>query len=365
MTKTISHRRRAPRKKSITSTATRRVLPVAATFSLAALVGTGIASAHTESDAGAGEIGTSAAAAEQGASAASGIGVPAAGTGAPAPIEPLATGCENSDLPPHTGFQVAPACVATGFGEVAAAEDNPQLLIVEAPEEVTVGQEFTIKVSTRNLVRDRFLAAADGGYYLESSTLNEDGIVRGHFHTSCRVLGDTGQAPEPERQAIFVPTEDGGGGKEPDTVTVKIPGLATAGQAQCATWSGDGSHRIPMMQFANQIPAFDAVRITVKKADGAGAPADAGRPAEAGAGADETPGSVDTRRPDAGSREDAGQRGEARDGGDARQGQDARDGGDARQGQGARDGGDARQGADRDRDADAAEGANERTDSGR
>jgi hypothetical protein len=32
---------------------------------------------------------------------------------------------------------------------------------------------------------------------------------------------------------------------------------------QCAAWAGDGSHRVPMDAFPDQVPAFDAVRITV------------------------------------------------------------------------------------------------------
>jgi hypothetical protein len=35
------------------------------------------------------------------------------------------------------------------------------------------------------------------------------------------------------------------------------------GTAQCAVWAGDGSHRIPMMERANQTPAFDTTRIQV------------------------------------------------------------------------------------------------------
>jgi hypothetical protein len=46
-------------------------------------------------------------------------------------------------------------------------------------------------------------------------------------------------------------------------VSIQVPGLPQAGTAQCASWAGDGSHRIPMMQRANQTPAFDAVRIQV------------------------------------------------------------------------------------------------------
>jgi hypothetical protein len=129
-----------------------------------------------------------------------------------------------------------------------------------------VNTAFSISVSTRNLIRDRFLAAGKGGYYVESSVL-QDGIVRGHFHTACRMLSSTRVAPDPAPvPAFFVATEDSKGGREPDTVTVNVPGLPTAGLAQCASWAGDGSHRIPMMERANQTPAFDAVRIVVRNA---------------------------------------------------------------------------------------------------
>ncbi|HEY4421071.1 MAG TPA: hypothetical protein VGN22_16220, partial [Pseudonocardia sp.] len=110
-----------------------------------------------------------------------------------------------------------------------------------------------------------FLGAAAGGYYLESSFLNEDGLQRGHFHTACRMLETTDTAPDaapaPE---FFLATQDNGGGAEPDTVKITVTGMPTAGTAQCAVWAGDGSHRIPMMQRADQTPAFDAVRITVE-----------------------------------------------------------------------------------------------------
>jgi hypothetical protein len=67
--------------------------------------------------------------------------------------------------------------------------------------------------------------------------------------------------------AFFVATEDRKGGAEPDEVTIQVPGMPDEGTAQCASWAGDGSHRIPMMQRANQTPAFDAVRIRVRKAE--------------------------------------------------------------------------------------------------
>ncbi|MFD1528242.1 hypothetical protein [Pseudonocardia aurantiaca] len=180
-------------------------------------------------------------------------------------LDVLGRDCSNSKLPPHNGFQEAPRCVETEFGEVASEDKSPSLLITKSPDTVKAGETFTLSVSTRNLVRDRFLGAAAGGYYLESSFLNKDGIQRGHFHTACRMLDslDTAPdaAPDPE---FFVATQDNGGGAAPDTVTVTVTGMPRAGTAQCAVWAGDGSHRVPMMQRANQTPAFDVVRVTVK-----------------------------------------------------------------------------------------------------
>lgn len=178
----------------------------------------------------------------------------------------LTNSCVTSSLPPHDGFQRGDRCVSTQFGEVGSAADNPSLLIVSAPRSVAVGAPFVLRVSTRNLVRDRFLAAGKGGYYVESSVL-ADGLVRGHFHTACRMLATTDVAPVPDPvPAFFVATEDGKGGRAPDVVTVAVPGLPQAGLAQCASWAGDGSHRVPMMERANQTPAFDAVRIVVRPA---------------------------------------------------------------------------------------------------
>jgi len=179
-------------------------------------------------------------------------------------LDVLARDCSKSNLKPHDGFQKAPACVSTAFGEVAAAGNDPTLLITDSPRFVRPNTAFTLKVSTRNLIRDRFLGAAVGGYYLESSVL-KNGIQRGHFHTACRMLSSLRSAPAPDPvPAFFVATQDNGGGATPDTVTVNVDkGLPTRGIAQCAVWAGDGSHRIPMMERANQTPAFDAVRILV------------------------------------------------------------------------------------------------------
>lgn len=186
------------------------------------------------------------------------------GTGG-TPLQILGDDCSTSRLEAHGGFQDGNRCVDTEFGEVAAAENNPTLMIVNAPRTVRPNQQFTITVSTRNLVRDRFLGAAAGGYYLESSFLTEQGLTRGHFHTACRMLNSRTNAPDPAPvPAFFVATEDGRGGTRPDTVTVTIPGLPQRGIAQCASWAGDGSHRVPMMQRANQIPAFDVVRVEVR-----------------------------------------------------------------------------------------------------
>jgi hypothetical protein len=190
---------------------------------------------------------------------------PVAAPAAPPALDILGNSCKSSGLEAHTGFQDAPRCVSTEFGEVGTADKNPSLLITSAPRSVQVNQFFDLQVSTRNLVRDRFLKAAQGGYYKESSFLTADGLVRGHFHTACRMLATTSEAPDPApAPAFFVATEDGKGGAQPDTLTIRVLGMPQAGTAQCAVWAGDGSHRIPMMQRANQIPAFDAVRIRVQ-----------------------------------------------------------------------------------------------------
>lgn len=178
--------------------------------------------------------------------------------------EILGADCTNSQLNLHDGFQNAPACSQTMFGEVPAQEKGASLLITEHPDQVGVNEAFSFTVSTRNLKRDRFLGAAAGGYYLESSFLNEDAIVRGHFHSACQLLQGTDEAPTPDRAQFFVATEDGGGTTTPDSVTINVPGLAAAGTYKCASWAGDGSHRVPMMQFANQIPAIDAFQLVVE-----------------------------------------------------------------------------------------------------
>jgi hypothetical protein len=176
----------------------------------------------------------------------------------------LGTDCENSDLEAHTGFQDGNRCVGVSHGEVPTIENGPSLLITRAPQFVRANQPFTLRVSTRNLVRDRFLAAATGGYYAEASFLTADGLVRGHLHTSCRMLASTREAPDPAvLPAFFVATEDGGGSKDPDSLTISVPGLPQRGIAQCAVWAGDGGHRTPMMQRAQQQPAFDSVRVRV------------------------------------------------------------------------------------------------------
>lgn len=193
-------------------------------------------------------------------------------------LVPLAKDCTQSTLAPHTGFQVAPACVSTSMGEVAEAGKDPTLLIVEAPDKVKPGESFALGISTRNLVRDRFLAAGQGGYYLESALLNSAGLTRGHFHVACRKLVDQGKSAPTNPQDVpefFKAVEDGGGGANPDTVRITVPGKNAVGlntfnkkdQVQCAAWAGDGSHRTPMMQRANMTPAFDSVRIKVKGED--------------------------------------------------------------------------------------------------
>ncbi len=192
----------------------------------------------------------------------------------PAPITDI---CKDSVLQPHTGFQIAPACVATEFGEVSAASKNPALLIVDAPDSIKSGDTFDIKFSSKNLIRDRFLAAATGGYYAEGAVLDPvSGLTHGHAHVACRVLPSKTVAGNPDGvPAFFKAVEDNKGGAVADTVIVTVPGKNAAGGAtfpkgtnvQCSVWAGDGSHRVPMMQRANETPAFDSVRISVGDGD--------------------------------------------------------------------------------------------------
>jgi hypothetical protein len=202
---------------------------------------------------------------------ASATGAPAAPTGPNNGLDVLGRDCSNSKLTAHTGFQSAdPQCVSTAMGEVAPENQLPSLLITNSPRQVGVNQPFKLVVSTRNLVRDRFLGAAAGGYYLESSFLNGQKLQRGHFHTACRMLSSLEQAPDSApAPAFFLATQDNGGGKRADSVTIDVPASATktAGVMQCTSWAGDGSHRTPMMSRANQTPAIDSVRIFVSGRD--------------------------------------------------------------------------------------------------
>ncbi|HEX5812880.1 MAG TPA: hypothetical protein VFY38_12295, partial [Pseudonocardia sp.] len=209
---------------------------------------------------------TSAATSSAAATTAASTTAPAAAKGPNNGLDVLGQDCSKSKLTPHDGFQKSPACVSTAMGEIAAEDKLPSLLITNSPRLVGVNQPFKLVVSTRNLVRDRFLGAAAGGYYLESSFLNGQGLQRGHFHTACRMLASTKQAPDSSvAPAFFLATQDNGGGAKPDSVTIDVPATATktAGIMQCTSWAGDGSHRTPMMTKANETPAIDSVRIFI------------------------------------------------------------------------------------------------------
>ncbi len=190
------------------------------------------------------------------------VAAPAAPPAAPG-LETLGGDCTGSELEAHDGFQKAPRCVSIAMGEVPAEDKSPAILIVDSPVEVNAGEAFEIVVSSCNLVRDRFLGAAAGGYYRESSFLDANGFVRGHFHTAVQALTSTTEAPDSvTAPAFFLATQDNGGGAGCDDVVVPIT-VQEPGSYRISTWAGDGSHRTPMMQRANQTPAFDTVRLTV------------------------------------------------------------------------------------------------------
>ena len=182
------------------------------------------------------------------------------------------SGSPGGQLPDHDGHPTtASSCVQTPFGAVSAQEKNPTLLIVAAPSTITPGQDIELRVSVRNLVRDDFPTSAHGGYLSEPASLTSQGFTRGHVHSACRVLPNAQEAPQPDRVTAFMAIEDGGGGAAPDTVEVHLPGRDVEGRelfaagslVQCTAWAGDGSHRVPMDAFPNQMPAVDAVRINV------------------------------------------------------------------------------------------------------
>jgi hypothetical protein len=178
----------------------------------------------------------------------------------------LGRDCTKSGLPLHDGTQASPACVNTEMGEIAAKDKLPSLLITDAPRVVGMNQAFTLKVATRNLNRNRFLGAKAGGYYLESSFLDDNGLQQGHFHTACRILPTTREAPDSSVDPqFFLATEDGKSDTAP--VTIPVPAIGKPGILQCTSWAGDGSHRTPMMTQANETPAIDSVRILVTQRD--------------------------------------------------------------------------------------------------
>jgi hypothetical protein len=261
------------------ATPTTSVVPVADTDSAAPTTTTDAAATTTTTTTGAPATGTTTAAPGTDTAtapadpttappAAGGVDTVAAGgaDGKNNGLQILGRDCSQSELPTHDGFQKSPACVTTQMGEVAAKDKLPSLLITDAPRVVGMNQAFTLKISTRNLVRDRFLGAKAGGYYLESSFLDDAGLQRGHFHTACRILPTTREAPDSSQDPqFFLATEDGGGGTTPDTVTIPVPAIGKPGVLQCTSWAGDGSHRTPMMTQANETPAIDSVRIFVTR----------------------------------------------------------------------------------------------------
>jgi hypothetical protein len=181
------------------------------------------------------------------------------------PLEVLATDCKDSRLQAHSGFQDGNRCVSTAIGEVSELAKNPTAMIVDFPEDgVQANTPFTVTISTRNIIRDRFLAAGAGGYYAETALLNAQGFARGHAHFGCRVLSNTNEAPAPVRSDFFVAIEDSAGSDRPDQIRVNVTGLPRAGIANCALWLGDNTHKTPSMQFANEQPGFDVVRFEVR-----------------------------------------------------------------------------------------------------
>src|SRR6266545_845732 len=181
------------------------------------------------------------------------------------PNDPSQTGkqsCDESNLEKHDGFQNAPRCVAIDQGEVSA--HAPAALITSVPDNLQAGQAFQITANFRNVVRDRFAAAANGGYYHFMSELDGNGITHGHAHFYVQNIGDGAEAPDGDAGPLdfFKAVEDGGGGAAPSSVTVDVPGLNAGSYRACVTL-GDSSHRPPMMSAAKIAVGIDCTRFTV------------------------------------------------------------------------------------------------------
>ena len=179
-------------------------------------------------------------------------------------LDVLARDCSKSKLSRTTASRRRPPASRPRSARSLRQDNDPSLLITDSPRFVRPNTAFTLKVSTRNLIRDRFLGAAVGGYYLESSVLTERHPARPLPHR----LPDAVQPAVGARSRPGARLLRGDAGQR----RWRHPGhrdgqrrraCPTRGIAQCAVWAGDGSHRIPMMERANQTPAFDAVRILV------------------------------------------------------------------------------------------------------
>src|SRR6266545_4343420 len=171
---------------------------------------------------------------------------------------PLSKDCGDSPLTVNDGFQKGNTCVAVDSGEVS--DKTPAVLITRAPRRVASGVDFQISISSRNVVRDRFLAAATGGYYAERSVLNPQGIQRGHSHVWVQDIGSGRTAPDADAAPLdfFKAVEDNGDGD----FTLTITGL-TAGNKKLCVNDADGSHRTAMTKAAKLAMPYDCVRLFV------------------------------------------------------------------------------------------------------
>ena len=171
---------------------------------------------------------------------------------------PLSKDCGDSPLTVNDGFQKGNTCVAVDSGEVS--DKTPAVLITRAPRRVASGVDFQISISSRNVVRDRFLAAATGGYYAERSVLNPQGIQRGHSHVWVQDIGSGRTAPDADAAPLdfFKAVEDNGDGDFTLTITALNPG----NKKLCVN-DADGSHRTAMTKAAKLAMPYDCVRLFV------------------------------------------------------------------------------------------------------
>ncbi len=172
----------------------------------------------------------------------------------------------RASCPPHDGFQKAPACVSTAFGEVRPSRQGPVAAHHRLPAAV-VRAEHRVHAQGQHQQPGARPVPRRGGRRLLPRELR----AQRQGHPARALPHRVPDAVQPERPRPTPPRCPPSSWRRRTTAAAPprtrcrstSPVCRRRGIAQCTVWAGDGSHRIPMMERANQTPAFDSVRILV------------------------------------------------------------------------------------------------------